>query len=616
MPVSDGLPSSPGPESSPEEMIKWYKVQYELLESELAEFQSSSKDLEDQLERDVETAEKRERQLKDKVSSLGYETEEWKTKYKQAKIEANNVQSTLQKEITELREVNRGLQMRLRDTEVANDDFERQQRHTESSLEDMESKYTQAVERSVILEDEVKSGEQERETLRIETQRLRDELSDLRIETDIVKEKLTKAQRATERDRRPLTVDATARPTSPRSELSPTGTGTSTPTLDTPPAKTASSSGHSDTQTPPSPPISERSGPTSKPFATPTIPKSRLSITSNSVTPRPSGIAARPTGHGRGVSLAVNGRPLPSASFRQSMSRPGEFPGRQPGLPQSQSIAQLRTLQSRMQNLKARVTNAKSKLPAPTDTPPKASPRAGPLNANNIPSSVTVRSGRRRTGGSTISGAGSLPDQERQTPTYIRSNPNRTSINQPPVTPSRDMLPPRPSSRASASSRSSYAPYVPGHSRPGSRASISNIRGPLGSGLGSVNAPNASTDRIRPKSSLSNHAYDGAGDEENDENRGLESKDLSTPTPRRSTLTRPRTSDIGIAASAIPSPSKRLSFGTASKLPGPGIAGRRQSSGFARLAGTEVDVNATAMRPPSRLNDVQESDAYDMSETF
>ena len=616
MPLSDGLPSSPGPESSPEEMLKWYKVQYEVLEAELAEFQASSKDLEAELERDIEASENRERKLKDKASSLGYEAEEWKTKYKQAKTEATHAQNTLQKEVTELREVNRGLQMRLRDIEVVNDDFERQQRNTESSLEDMESKYSQALERSVMLEDEVKSGEQERETLRIETQRLRDELSDLRIETDIVKEKLRKAQRPLERDRRPLTVEATARPTSPRSELSPTGTGTSSPTLDTPPTKTTSSSGLSDTQTPPSPPISDRAGPTSKPFATPTIPKSRLSIASNSVTPRPTGFAARTTGHGRGVSVAVNGRPLPSSSFRQSISRVGELPSRQPGLPQSQSIVQLRTLRSRMQNLEARVHNAKSRLPAPTDTPPKASPRAGPLNTNNIPASVTVRSGRRRIGGSTISGAGSLPDQEQQTPSFLRSKPNRTSINQEPVTPSRDMLPPRPSSRASASSRSSYAPYVPGHSRPGSRASISNIRGPLGSGLGLVNAPNASTDRIRPKSSLSNHGYDGADDNDNDENRGFEVKDMSTPTPRRNTLTRPRISDVGIVGSAIPSPSKRLSFGMASKLPGPGTAGRRQSSGFARLAGTEVDINATAMRPPSRLNDVQESDAYEVDETF
>ncbi|MBA7489661.1 hypothetical protein ES702_00195 [subsurface metagenome] len=64
MPGSErSLPSSPAPGASPEESLKFYKTQYELLEAELAEFQTSSKDLEAELERDIEQAEKRERQL-------------------------------------------------------------------------------------------------------------------------------------------------------------------------------------------------------------------------------------------------------------------------------------------------------------------------------------------------------------------------------------------------------------------------------------------------------------------------------------------------------------------------------------------------------------------------
>ena len=55
-----------------------YKSQYEQLEAELADFQASSKELEGELEKDVEAAETRERQLKEKVESLGYEADEWK----------------------------------------------------------------------------------------------------------------------------------------------------------------------------------------------------------------------------------------------------------------------------------------------------------------------------------------------------------------------------------------------------------------------------------------------------------------------------------------------------------------------------------------------------------
>ena len=79
MPSFDELPSSsPGRSTSTEERIEFYKSQYEQLEAELADFQASSRELETELERDVEAAEKRERQLQQKVESLGYEVDEWK----------------------------------------------------------------------------------------------------------------------------------------------------------------------------------------------------------------------------------------------------------------------------------------------------------------------------------------------------------------------------------------------------------------------------------------------------------------------------------------------------------------------------------------------------------
>jgi hypothetical protein len=87
-------------------------------------------------------------------------------------------------------------------------------------------------------------------------------------------------------------------------------------------------------------------------------------------------------------------------------------------------------------------------------------------------------------------------------------------------------------------------------------------------------------------------------DEEDDENKP---HDYVTPTPRRTTIGK-RTSDVG---SAIPSPTKRLSYGMNTKLPAP--ANRRQSSGLS---------DAT-IRPPSRqtqLNEVEEG--YDPNETF
>lgn len=612
MPLSDDAPaSSPRPATSLEDSLKYYKAQYELVEAELAEFQASSKDLEAELEKDIDASEKRERQLKEKAANLQYEVEEWKTKYRQSKLEASNAQNTLQKEITELRDTNRSLTMRLRDIEVANDDYEKKQRNTESSLEDMESKYNQTIERGVLLEEEMRTNEQEREALRIEAQRLRDELSDLRVEADITKNKLDKEISKTSRFRKNLTLQPIAISGSPRSELSPTTTNASSPTFDTPPAKTASSSGISDAPTPPSPPVSDQSVNTksSVPAST-SFPKTRLSLNGPSI-PRPSATSSntpKPTSHARGTSIATTSYSRPSSNFRQSLTKHQAGLTRTAGIPQSTSIIHLRNLRGKMQQLEARVQTARSKLPAPVSTPPRSSPRSGSALGHHIPASVTVRS-RKRTNGSTISGFDSLPDKASETPSMPKAKTFHTStVQRAPPSPTRGEMaapPPRPHSRASGaiSSRTSYAPT---HSRPGSRASISGFRAPLGSGVGSNHAPNASTDRIRPKSSLSSYGYDGAFDSETSDLSAMSDlKDTGTPTPRRTTFAK-RTSDVG---SAIPSPTKRQSFNAAGglgKMPG---MNRRQSSGTHRVE------SMGDMRPPSRqLNNVQEG--YDVNETF
>lgn len=72
------MASSPSAATDGEQSLTFYKSQCELLENELADFQASSRELEAELERDVEASEKRERQLQERVEGLGYEVEEWK----------------------------------------------------------------------------------------------------------------------------------------------------------------------------------------------------------------------------------------------------------------------------------------------------------------------------------------------------------------------------------------------------------------------------------------------------------------------------------------------------------------------------------------------------------
>ncbi|GME22817.1 NUDE protein [Neofusicoccum parvum] len=377
----DRPPSSPAPGGSLESDLAYYKQQYEQLEVELQEFQASSRELESELERDIEASEKRERQLKEKLEGMGFEVEEWKAKYKQSKTEANGAQNALQKEITTLRETNRSMQMRLRDIEVANDDFERQTRNQTSSLEDLEQKYNISIERGVMLEEELKAGEQEREDLRIENQRLRDELADLSIEADIVKEKLRVAEDTITRHRAEKTHQLVTadhvRPRSPVSETSTSATTVSSPTTSTPPP---TKSNRTSATTPPSPNFAEFMDRSKDIRGVPTRRKGSIAIHDN--TPRPRDYGPQRTRHNRAP---------PTAGHSYKPSGDG-------ALPRSGSLYQIRGLIGKMQKLEARVHNS---------------------NHSHVASTVTVRSGRKRTSASTSS---SVKDGEENTSGVSRLN--------------------------------------------------------------------------------------------------------------------------------------------------------------------------------------------------
>lgn len=398
-----------------EEQVAWYKSQYEQLETELADFRMSSQELEQELEKDLEAAEKRENSLREKAESLNYEVDEWKRKYKESRTETNAAQNTLEKEITTLRDTNRTLQHRLRDIEVANDDFERQARHTNSSLEDLENKYNSAIERAVMMEEEIKIGEQEREQLRIEAQRLREELSDLKIEAEILHDKLKKQERHMS-----ATLTDLSMPESPIFDGSAMS-GASSPLVTTPPEASSISSVKTPVNEPPSPPMSDASAPpplpktrvspvkTPAPAARPK--KSRLPSMDTSTTPRPrlsSSASSRPP-----TRSATNSTLRTGSAAKPMAPRPP--PVRTPaakGVAPSTSLSHIRSLTAKMQKLEARVQNARSRLPAPNPTPPRASPRGSVIGSSN----VTLRTRKRGPGSvSSVSTSTTAPDDS--TPT-------------------------------------------------------------------------------------------------------------------------------------------------------------------------------------------------------
>ncbi|KAK0639554.1 NUDE protein [Cercophora newfieldiana] len=591
--------SPPSAESTTEDALAWYKSQYELLEHELSEFQASSKELEAELEKDLDAADKRERALQEKAESLSYEVEEWKRKYKESKAEANAAQGVLEKEITTLRDSNRTMQLRLRDIEVANDDFERQARNTTSSLEDLESKYNVAIERGVMMEEEIKIGEQEREQLRVETQRLREELSDLKIEAEILQDKIRKQE---SRHLSAISTDLSI-PESPMFDHSPNSTASS-PLITTPPdtKSLATADTISEIQDPPSPPMSDASAPLAKaaPAKTPmsTRPKTRLPSADNSVTPKPKQFSSSTT-RAPGTRLATTGALRTPAQTKTSVARAVRASSHK--LPPSNSLTHIRTLTAQMQRLEARVQSARSKLPGPINTPPKSSPRT----STTVPSTITIRSRKRTVGSATSSIAGSVTgDDATPTQSYHRTDlrssmssstskhvprlstsgvsrlsfgplPNRNPGNM-------DSDISRPSSRASVSSYARPASRTDSHGasasgimpppRPMSRTSLGGARTPLG----------------RPRSSLggSMHGHSQSmsySTAEADELAAGLDGELRTPS-RRGTYSRLEIEGVtGIPApSSIPMPSsaRRQSGGGS-------VVGRRTSSGAGlALAGT------------------------------
>lgn len=439
----------------------------------------------------------------------------------------------------------------------------------------------------------MKLGEQEREALRIETQRLRDELGDLKVEVEIKSDKLRHAELAAERQRLRKTSpinSMVARPRSLASENSPTTTASS-PTVATPPTKSASST-VSETPTPPSPPTSETSLSVMPHTPALPVPKSRLSITNETATPRPTSHLSRPPRHSRRPSIPLSSIRSTPITRRTTMSRQEQTQDT-PGTAASGSLHQIRGLIGKMQKLEQRVNSARSKLPAPASTPPRASPRTGSaLDQSYIPPTVTMRSNRKRTGGS--DGAPAL----HSTPDHRPSS--RLSFGIPQPSPSRDLHSvSRPTSRASVSSRTSTSQLPSAaHSsstRPGSRQSLSRAPTPLGRyGCSTY------SDSRRPCSSVGGSysaAHPGGGHGHSASVSRLsnyhapfrdemeESMDVQTPTPARRTALPKKGVD-----SVIPG----LLRSATTKVDGAG-GGRRTSSGPGGRVREDGD-----MGPPDR----------------
>ncbi|KAF9229413.1 hypothetical protein BS17DRAFT_20891 [Gyrodon lividus] len=175
--------------SSTDWKSKYYEVADMLAETraELDEFHTSSKELEEELIKEIERTEKAQQDLKVKVSRMETERDEWKCKFMSLQTSHNTTTASLQRELDMARQECQKLKVQLRELEMGNDDLERNERAVTSTLADVEAKYTRVLEEKILLEHELL----DKATLEEECQRLKDELRDAGVEISILKDQLS-----------------------------------------------------------------------------------------------------------------------------------------------------------------------------------------------------------------------------------------------------------------------------------------------------------------------------------------------------------------------------------------------------------------------------------------
>ncbi|KAJ6604768.1 hypothetical protein DFH09DRAFT_897836 [Mycena vulgaris] len=154
--------------------------------AELDEFHIASRELEAELEAELQRTEKSQQDLKVKVARAETERDEWKSKFMSLQTNHNTTTTTLQRELDKLRQEHQIIKVQLRELEMGNDDLERNERAVSSSLADIESKYSRALEEKILLEHELL----DKANLEEECQRLKDELRDANVEVSILKDQI------------------------------------------------------------------------------------------------------------------------------------------------------------------------------------------------------------------------------------------------------------------------------------------------------------------------------------------------------------------------------------------------------------------------------------------
>uniref|UniRef100_A0A5S6QM89 NUDE_C domain-containing protein n=1 Tax=Trichuris muris TaxID=70415 RepID=A0A5S6QM89_TRIMR len=158
-----------------------YRVSLIAVQEELVDYQAGSRDLEAELEIQLDDAESKNRELTRTNQRLRMECDRLKNKLDGLQLEQREQVRRLEVELDRVVVERDGLQRYVRELEQQNDSLERAHREALASLEDFERRLNEAIERNALLECEV----DEKESLREYIQRLKDETRDLRLELHV-----------------------------------------------------------------------------------------------------------------------------------------------------------------------------------------------------------------------------------------------------------------------------------------------------------------------------------------------------------------------------------------------------------------------------------------------
>ena len=181
---------SPSTFASPEEEAAYwksqatdYRLRYEETALELEEFQISSRELEAELEAQLEQAEAKVRELTSANQRLQMDGEALMDRNREIQTESHRQINALADDLGSISKTKEELVTYVRELEMSNDALENSKRQTISTLEDFEQRLNQALERNAYLENEL----EEKDQLHATIQRLKDEARDLRLEMSLKK---------------------------------------------------------------------------------------------------------------------------------------------------------------------------------------------------------------------------------------------------------------------------------------------------------------------------------------------------------------------------------------------------------------------------------------------